>query len=316
MTSIKRSSPGAIAEPQTPTSSLLPRRNATLVTAKDRGHGDSAKLQGPAALTPEQLCQHVILATPRSLEEALKEAERAEEVLCPAPGQTTHPSVREADCYEEVRWARSPPQQRRQRPPPEQHGRCYRCDEPGHLARDCPAPALKHQPPRPSGNDNRDGAVRKPLSQEPILLNQEQPALPETSSVPIAKPASTGKSSPAPVRHAHLSQPASPSVETAGAVRELWRRSCSGLDPHQCQQLERLLEDNADLFAAHDEECTQTDLVQHTIDTVRKKNGEWRFCVDYRRLSAVTHKDAYPLPHIDEALDHIAGSSWFCSLDL
>ncbi|KAJ8395951.1 hypothetical protein AAFF_G00026590 [Aldrovandia affinis] len=32
MTSIKRSSPGAIAEPQTPTSSLLPRRVATLVS--------------------------------------------------------------------------------------------------------------------------------------------------------------------------------------------------------------------------------------------------------------------------------------------
>ncbi|KAJ8355102.1 hypothetical protein AAFF_G00098080 [Aldrovandia affinis] len=83
----------------------------------------------------------------------------------------------------------------------------------------------------------------------------------------LPQPASTDKSSPAPVRHAPLSQPASPSVETAGAVRELWRRSCTSLDPHQCQQLEHLLEDNADLFAARDEECAQTDLVQHTIDT-------------------------------------------------
>ncbi|KAJ8394697.1 hypothetical protein AAFF_G00042970 [Aldrovandia affinis] len=49
---------------------------------------------------------------------------------------------------------------------------------------------------------------------------------------------------------------------------------------------------------------------------VWKKNGEWRFCADYRRLNAVTRKDAYPLPRIDEALDHIAGSSWFCLLDL
>ncbi|KAJ8416186.1 hypothetical protein AAFF_G00382080 [Aldrovandia affinis] len=40
------------------------------------------------ALTPERLHQHVIMATPRSLDEALKEAERAEDVLCLAPSQT------------------------------------------------------------------------------------------------------------------------------------------------------------------------------------------------------------------------------------
>ncbi|CAI5658420.1 unnamed protein product [Oreochromis niloticus] len=35
-----------------------------------------------------------------------------------------------------------------------------------------------------------------------------------------------------------------------------------------------------------------------------------------RRLNAVTRKDSYPLPRIDDALDYIAGSSWFSSLDL
>lgn len=32
------------------------------------------------------------------------------------------------------------------------------------------------------------------------------------------------------------------------------------------------------------------------IVMVRKKTGEWRFCVDYRRLNSITHKDAFPLP--------------------
>ena len=47
-----------------------------------------------------------------------------------------------------------------------------------------------------------------------------------------------------------------------------------------------------------------------------KKNGEWRFCVDYRHLNAVTHKDFYTVPCIDEARDHIVWSSWFSSMGL
>ena len=49
---------------------------------------------------------------------------------------------------------------------------------------------------------------------------------------------------------------------------------------------------------------------------VPKKGGEWRFCVDYRRLNGVTKKDSYPLPRVDECLDLVAGSTWFSSLDL
>ena len=48
---------------------------------------------------------------------------------------------------------------------------------------------------------------------------------------------------------------------------------------------------------------------------VPKKDGTYRFCVDYRGINAVTKKDVYPLPRIDDCLDRLAGMKWFTVLD-
>ena len=52
------------------------------------------------------------------------------------------------------------------------------------------------------------------------------------------------------------------------------------------------------------------------IVLVKKRDGTRRFCVDYRKLNAVTRKDTYPIPQIDDTLDTLSGAAWFSTLDM
>ncbi|CDS42017.1 RNA directed DNA polymerase reverse transcriptase [Echinococcus multilocularis] len=52
------------------------------------------------------------------------------------------------------------------------------------------------------------------------------------------------------------------------------------------------------------------------IALVKKNDGSLRLCIDCRKLNAVTKKDAFPLPHINDSLDSLHGSQWFSTLGL
>ena len=54
----------------------------------------------------------------------------------------------------------------------------------------------------------------------------------------------------------------------------------------------------------------------NAIVLVRKKDGSLRFCINFRRLNALTVKDSHPLPRICETLESLAGTAHYTTIDM
>ena len=57
-------------------------------------------------------------------------------------------------------------------------------------------------------------------------------------------------------------------------------------------------------------------MVEFNCASKKKRNGEFRFCDDYRRLNEITENDSHPLPNIADILDSLGNSRYFSTLDL
>ena len=73
----------------------------------------------------------------------------------------------------------------------------------------------------------------------------------------------------------------------------------------------------------HIDAMLEQNIIEHSnsswrssVVLVRKKDGSYCWCVDFLSVNAVTRKDSYPLPQIDDTLDRLSGSKWFSTLDL
>ena len=95
---------------------------------------------------------------------------------------------------------------------------------------------------------------------------------------------------------------------TATPIRQPLRR----LPVHTQQEVNRLVND----MLSKDIIERSTSPWASAVVLVKKKDGSFRFCVNYRKVNRVTKKNAYPLPCITDTLDTLAGSKWFTTLDL
>ncbi|GKC14512.1 putative reverse transcriptase domain-containing protein [Tanacetum coccineum] len=98
-----------------------------------------------------------------------------------------------------------------------------------------------------------------------------------------------------------------PNVVTAPVARAPYR-----LAPSEMQELSNQLQELSDQGFIR----PSTSPWGAPVLFVKKKDGSFRMCIDYRELNKLTVKNRYPLPMIDDLFDQLQGSSVYSKIDL
>ena len=95
---------------------------------------------------------------------------------------------------------------------------------------------------------------------------------------------------------------------TAFPIKQRMRRSLLGFEKEEKKTIDSIL--NAGVIEPSQSEWASPPVLD------RKKDGWWRYCIDFKAVNNETLKDAYPLPVIEECMDSLAGKKYFCTLDM
>ncbi|GJT52693.1 reverse transcriptase [Tanacetum coccineum] len=82
--------------------------------------------------------------------------------------------------------------------------------------------------------------------------------------------------------------------------------------PNQKDAMELMVKELLDSVVIRN---SQTHFSSHIV-MVKKKDGSWRMCIDYRQLNKHTVKDKFPIPVIEELIDELSRAKVFSKLDL
>nr|GFA09924.1 putative reverse transcriptase domain-containing protein [Tanacetum cinerariifolium] len=175
---------------------------------------------------------------------------------------------------------------------------CYECGVQGHFKRECPKRKNNNNHGNQSGRNNasarevEDKSEKKRLEDVPIVRYFLEVFLEDLTGLP-------------PIRQVEFQIDLVPGA--APVARAPYR-----LAPSEMKELAEQLKELSDKGFIRPSSSPWGAPVLF----VKKKNGSFRICIDYRELNKLTVKNRYPLPRIDDLFDQLQGSSVYFKIDL
>ena len=93
---------------------------------------------------------------------------------------------------------------------------------------------------------------------------------------------------------------------------EPWREALRRLSPEKLAHANEQLQNLLDMGVVVPSKSPWSS----ALVIVKKKGGQWRMCVDFRRLNDMTIKDAFPLPRIDDSIAKLGSAKYYSSVNV